>query len=247
MKKKFYQITNKSFDAEGVKTYKELWNKVEKNCKGLAVEVQTEFKAVEKSENAFDIVMSTATEDRHGDIVHQEWDLKHFKKNPVFLDSHNYDSIEHILGRITKIKVEDGVLKGRVEFALENPKGMLAYKLAAGGFLNATSVGFIPLEFNDDGSIAKSELLEDSAVSVPANAEALFVKKKKAKMTAKKKKEKTIEEKMLEDIKKKKEERNNQLIKESLVVIQQLAQKKVDERKKKQMVNRVIKQLIKIK
>jgi len=47
-------------------------------------------------------------------------------------------------------------------------------RLAQGGFLSATSVGFIPLAFDADGNITKAELLEDSAVSVPANAEALF-------------------------------------------------------------------------
>jgi len=92
------------------------------------------------------------------------------------LDSHNYSSIEHIIGKVNKIKVKDNKLQGEIEFNLHNPKGVMAFHMALNGFLNATSVGFIPKEFDEEGRMTKSELLEDSAVSVPANAEALFEK-----------------------------------------------------------------------
>ena len=173
--RKYYQINNKSFQKEGVSTVKELWDKVKGEYEALSMGMETVFTKAE-GDNKFHIVFSTANTDRHGDIVLQNWDLKHFKKNPVFLDSHNYDSIEHILGRVVKISVKDDMLQGDVEFALDNPKGLLAYKMALGGFLNTTSVGFIPLDFDEKGRINKSELLEVSAVSVPANAEALFEK-----------------------------------------------------------------------
>lgn len=181
MKHKFYPISNKSFAELGVKTYQELWNKVKSDHTGLSAGVDTEFiqvKAEDGSDtNRFNVIMSTASEDRHGDIVEQQWDLKAFKKNPVFLDSHNYSSIEHILGKFVKVGVTDNKLQGEVEFMLDNPKGLLAYKMAKQGFLNATSVGFIPKEFDNQGRILKSELLENSAVSVPANSEALFTEK----------------------------------------------------------------------
>lgn len=256
---KFYQITNKSFSKEKVKNYQELWDKVKGDHKGFSLCVDTEFKQLDE-ENKFNITMSTANEDRHGDIVEQEWDLKSFKKNPVFLDSHNYDSIEHIIGKVKKIAVKDNKLVGQVEFMLDNPKGLLAYKMAKGGFLNASSVGFIPKEFDDKGVILKSELLEDSAVSVPANAEALFEKKveKKCEECDERKEEEDPEievAKVLEPEKvntlreyfKRKEEKKKEILKETLAVIRRLQKRKVDSQKKRQMVNRVIKQLIKIK
>lgn len=174
--KKFYQITNKSFKDLAVATTKELWDKVKGEHKGLSMSLETAFTKAEGSDNKFNFVFSTANQDRHGDFVLQNWDLKHFKKNPVFLDSHNYGSIEHILGKISKIKVKDEKLQGDVEYALDNPKGLLAFKMTLGGFINATSVGFIPKEFDEEGKMSKSELLEVSAVSVPANAEALLEK-----------------------------------------------------------------------
>jgi hypothetical protein len=175
----FYQLTNKSFESEGVASHKELWEKVKSNHRGFCLTVNTEFQKTYEDDtvtNMFHVVMSTAIEDRHGEIVFQNWDLTNFKKNPVFLDSHNYGSIEHILGKMHNTEVLNNQLEGDVEFALENPKGMLAFKLALGGFLNANSVGFIPKGFDDKGNITSAELLENSAVSVPANAHALFEK-----------------------------------------------------------------------
>jgi len=151
------------------------WETLKKQgYKGLMMEVPTKFKSVE--DNKFHAIFSTAKEDRHGEIVYQNWDLKSFKKNPVYLDSHNYSSIDFIIGKVSKVKV-DKALVGDIEFALSNPRGELAYNLAKDGFLNTSSVGFIPKKFDDKGNILEAELLEISAVGVPANPEATYQKK----------------------------------------------------------------------
>jgi HK97 family phage prohead protease len=176
---KYLHINTKTLEEHGVSDFKSLWDIVKKDYKGLSYDVTTEFNVSEKSaddKKVFDVIFSTADTDRHGDIVVQDFDLKSFKKNPVILDSHNYNSIEHIIGRAKGVKVVDGKLKGQIEFATMNPKGALAEKMAEAGFINATSIGFIPLDFSEDGKIVKSELLEVSAVSVPANPKALFEK-----------------------------------------------------------------------
>lgn len=180
--KKFYQITSKSFEEMGVKSQKELWEKVKGEYKGFSCEVPVAFekKTIKKADNTEDtvytMVSSTSDKDRHGDIVVQNWILDGFNKNPVLLDSHNYDSITHILGKMENNRVEDNKLKHEIKFATMNPKGQLAKDMVDGGFINASSVGFIPLEFDNEGIILKSELLEVSLVSVPANAMALFEK-----------------------------------------------------------------------
>jgi len=174
--KKFLKITDSTLKEYKVKTLKDLWEKVKGKYKGFEVEVFTSFKKSQSDDNKFHAVFSTAKEDRHGDIVKQEWDLKSFKKNPVFLDSHNYDSIEYIIGKVKGANTKNGRLEGDIVFALSNPRGQLAYNLALEGFINTTSVGFMPKEFDNEGTILKSELLEVSAVSVPANPEALIEK-----------------------------------------------------------------------
>ncbi len=76
----------------------------------------------------------------------------------------------------------------RIQFATEvNPVAWIAYGLYKGGFLNAVSVGFIPLRCEDGGGSGtnaqsapaprrrylEQELLEVSAVAIPANPDAL--------------------------------------------------------------------------
>lgn len=134
------------------------------------------FKSESVDETKFTLegVFSTEDEDRHGDVVAQNWDLKTFKLNPVILNSHTYFDATEVIGKAIKIKVVDGKLEGKIQFAVaENPKAKIIFDLYKGGYLNAFSVGFIPKEFDNKNTILKSELLEISAVSVPANAYAL--------------------------------------------------------------------------
>ena len=135
------------------------------------------------------MIASSQDVDRHGDTILQDgWDLKAFKKNPVILNSHNYNDATEVIARATKTWIEGKGKKSKMiqtwEFAVDaNPKAKIIFDLYAGGFLHASSVGFIPTEFDKkkDGStnyyvINKAELLEVSAVSVPANAAATLAK-----------------------------------------------------------------------
>lgn len=141
-----------------------------------------EIKGIDKENYTLDAIFSTQDVDRHGDTVMQDgWDLKHFTSNPVILNSHNYGDAAEVIGKAKNVRVEKKKLQGTITFAVnENPKAKVIFDLYAGGFLNAFSVGFIPKKFkeNKDGTtdwwnIEEAELLEVSAVSVPANARAL--------------------------------------------------------------------------
>lgn len=173
---KFLSLSTKSLHEKNAKSHQELWQKAQdEGFTGLSLSCDVAItKEVDGDKKTYHAVFSSDTEDRHGEIVFQDFDLKAYKKNPVYLDSHNYDSIEHIIGRVAPLSVKDGKLQGDIEFATDNPKGALAEKLADKGFLNTSSIGFIPKQFDDKGNILKSEMLEISAVSVPANADALY-------------------------------------------------------------------------
>ncbi len=127
-----------------------------------------------------DFIASDASQDRYGEVINLDgWKLDSFRRNPVIPDCHDYSSVSRILGRAQSIEITEGKLVNRVEFALDNPLGALAYKLAKGGFLKAQSVGFIPLEWvNGNGrdepyrTYTQCELLEVSMVVVPANPNA---------------------------------------------------------------------------
>ena len=90
---------------------------------------------------------------------------------------------EHLatLGRALETEVRSGRLYQRVEFAVDvNPLARIAYGLYRGRFLNAVSVGFLPLRWEEGAPGAgyrrkhlEQELIEVSAVCIPANPEAL--------------------------------------------------------------------------
>lgn len=143
-------------------------------------------KSIDKENHTLTMVASTQTEDRHGDVVVQAgWDLSSFKKNPVILNSHRYDDATEVIAKATRTEIVGKGKRSRLEqdwkFAVaENPKAKILFDLYAGGFLSASSVGFIPKKFAEDkdgnrdwSTIEEAELLEVSAISVPANARAL--------------------------------------------------------------------------
>ena len=154
--------------------------------------VDFEVRAVDKEKRTLTAIASTETKDRLGDIIRAKgWQLKNFKKNPVLLWAHSYGYPP--IGKVSQIKVEDEKLKFEAQFANKEtfPFADTVFNLYAEGFMNAFSVGFIALkakpiekdedEDDDDSGVwkrpgrefLKQELLEISAVPVPANFEAL--------------------------------------------------------------------------
>jgi len=124
-----------------------------------------------------EFIGSDGSIDRYNEVIDQRgWQLENFRANPVIPDCHDYSSIGKILGRADGVDVINGQLVNRVRFCLDNPMGLLAYKMAKGGFVNSQSVGFIPLEWTNgnaagqpDRTYTQCELLEISLVVVPAN------------------------------------------------------------------------------
>jgi len=142
-------------------------------------------------QHTIDFRSSDQTLDRYQEIITVAgWHLENYRKNPVVQNAHNYCSLADTIGKslITEIRLvapkpgEGGAhLFQRIQFAVaENPMAKVAYGLYKGGFLNAVSVWFIPLRW-ENGSETKGyrrkfleqELLEVSAVSIPANPNAL--------------------------------------------------------------------------
>jgi len=133
-------------------------------------------------------VASTATPDRYDDIVDQKgWDLRAFQRNPVVLFNHNPNQMPIGKG---KAYLKDGALMIDVEFDKNDPDAQKIESKVRGGFINAVSVGFQPSETIPRSRLSaespyygktgmyfpKSELLEVSIVTIPANNEATLAK-----------------------------------------------------------------------
>lgn len=144
---------------------------------------ETSVKANEGESRSLSFVISSARIDRAGDTISVEgWKLDSYRKNPVVLWAHDATMLP--VGRATTIEIDGGKLKAVAEFT---PAGMsrfndTVYEMYKGGFLSATSVGFMPIKFafTEDATrklginFMEQELLEFSAVPVPANVDALI-------------------------------------------------------------------------
>ena len=125
--------------------------------------------------------------DRDGDVV-ESWNLTEYKKNPVVLFGHNYSGAP--VAKTKRVWVDKQ--KNQLMFDIEFPEpevsavGDSLYKLYANGFMNATSIGFIPdrtqIKYAQKKGdpirrMANVSVLEISLVSVPANPRALLSQK----------------------------------------------------------------------
>ena len=128
------------------------------------------------------VVASTGDIDRHGDTVAPEgWRLDAYRANPVVLWAHDYR--QPAIGRAAAVWRQSGSLLASIEFAPTEFGGTVA-ALYQQGYQRGVSVGFRPIRFEErrearSGAFLgirflEQELLEISAVPVPANGNALL-------------------------------------------------------------------------
>jgi HK97 family phage prohead protease len=138
---------------------------------------------------AFDIpsksltaLVSTYEWDRTNERFAQgAWNLEAYKQNPVVLWGHD-NGAPPIAKTVDLVETDKG-LQATMLFDSGSERAMDIYRLYTDGFLNAFSVGFVPKNWKVepiDGTQEKgvvftdAELLEYSAVSIPANPGALI-------------------------------------------------------------------------
>lgn len=130
---------------------------------------------------AMTFVISSEEVDRHGDVVSAAgWQLAAYRQNPVFLWAHDYT--RPVIGRAAAVWPEPGLLLARMEFAPTDFAAEVA-ALYRSGYQQGVSVGFKPLRYAERRQettgaflgirFLEQELLEVSAVPVPANRQAL--------------------------------------------------------------------------
>lgn len=120
------------------------------------------------------LVGSTGALDRHGETINPKgWVLDNFMLNPVILFGHDYYSLP--IGKAINVYQTGDKLKFDIQFA-PSAMGIEVFNLLKEKYLNASSVGFLPIEWGKEGqkyTYMKQELLELSIVPVPANPEAV--------------------------------------------------------------------------
>lgn len=109
-----------------------------------------EIRIVDANKGIVDYVASDETLDWYDEIVlASSWNFTHFQKNAPFVDSHNYDCIENLLGKVISAELKNKQLVERVQWAIdveENELAQVGWKMTVAGYLKAVSVGFMDIE-----------------------------------------------------------------------------------------------------
>ena len=136
--------------------------------------------AVAAGDNRLLALISAETLDRSSEVLLAGGaELDSYRRNPVLLWAHNPELPP--IGRAVEISAEPGVGVWAVNEFAPTPFAQEIRELYEEGFLNAFSVGFRPLEIDArpvargqrGPTVLRWELVEQSAVAVPANPDAL--------------------------------------------------------------------------
>jgi len=192
-----YGITDNKSEIQALRYDRDVWTEGEahKHCDGRGGTFEAAkgaddvaAKSIEgklvKRADTYGIMASTGDKDRDGEIVAPAA-FKNLKQylgtNPVILFGHQYD--QPPIAKATDGKVLDNGLRLDIEFA-ETPFAKEVKYLYDNGFMNSFSIGFIPKDWEVDKNGTRVytdvELLEVSAVPVPANAAATMIRQAKS-------------------------------------------------------------------
>jgi len=143
----------------------------------------TEVKSVDSDNRIIEFIATKEIVDYDNDIVKVDGlDISKMKKNKSFLWSHKQG--DPPVGKVISLKKDGKQLLGKAQMTSEEeyPFGYTIYKLIKGGYINNVSISFMPdydsIEHDEKKgkqvrTIAKSTLLEISAVNVGANSAAM--------------------------------------------------------------------------
>ena len=135
-----------------------------------------------KDDGIWSFTISTPDVDRYGTIIVPSGiDYSAYMNNPVVLINHKSDYLP--IGKCLGFFLNGENLEATIQLDMNDEKAIKVNDKIKNGFVSAVSVGIIPIEQteqNIDGekvtTYTKSELVEFSVVTIPANRDALIKK-----------------------------------------------------------------------
>jgi hypothetical protein len=107
-----------------------------------------EVRVLDERTGIVEYIASDETLDAYNEVIRSKgWRFSMFEHNSPFVDSHNYNSIDALLGNVIEFGVKKHRLHNTVRWAVDVEGNTLAKKgfdMTKAGYLKAVSVGFKP-------------------------------------------------------------------------------------------------------
>lgn len=147
-------------------------------------------KILSEKEGLVDYVASDESLDSYREVIAAKgWRFTRFEKNAPFVNSHDYDCISNLLGRVESASIAGRALVERVRWAIEVPEAALAqlgWKMTVGGYLKAVSVGFYPVRMASNGRDGWSQAITELGIKPEdaAGIRAIYLEQEQIELSA---------------------------------------------------------------
>jgi hypothetical protein len=155
----------------------------------LRRQLHPEVRVVDARRGLVEYVASDETLDSFREVIRADgWRFDLFKKNAPFVDSHEYGTLEKLVGKVVDFSVAARRLVETVQWAVdvaENKLAQLGWKMTQAGYLKAVSVGFVPQTTvtSADTKAFKAQLRE-LGLQPDANVRTIYTRQQQIELSA---------------------------------------------------------------
>jgi hypothetical protein len=113
--------------------------------------IHPEIRVIDSKTGMVEYVASDESIDSYREVIRANgWRFNRFSKNAPFVDSHDYSTLEKLVGKVVDFSVKGKQLVETVQWAIDvadNKLAQLGWKMTEAGYLKAVSVGFMPTRY----------------------------------------------------------------------------------------------------
>jgi hypothetical protein len=159
--------------------------------KTLRRTIHPEIKVLDAAKGLVEYVASDESIDSYREIIRADgWRFTRFAKNAPFVDSHEYGTLEKLLGQVVDFKVAGKKLVETVQWAVDvadNKLAQLGWKMTAAGYLKAVSVGFLPTRVVskwDSDPMPYALAMQEMGLGKDSNVRAIYLEQEQIELSA---------------------------------------------------------------
>lgn len=152
--------------------------------------INPEIRVIDAKLGLVEYIASDESVDSYKEVIRADgWRFTRFAKNAPFVDSHQYDTVDRLLGQVVDFAITGGKLVETVKWAIdvaENKLAQLGWKMTQAGYLKAVSVGFIPVKVvgKFDNALAFSQELSRLNLGSNADIRAIYLEQEQIELSA---------------------------------------------------------------